>query len=184
MIENPTSSTAWKQPELRRLVNSSQGVTVHMCTMGLTDPYTGEKLRKTTRLVTNSPEVIKEFQGQTCAKVCGPLGTREVHKPILGHTWVNRDNTWERVKLSAYADGYTQEFSMKLLNAVSRDSATGTFVENGTRKEQFLQRRAELEETEIPWFRRPHAEEPPPQKGRTGRHNVRNEDVGRVLVLP
>ena len=99
-----------------------------------------------------SLEVIKEFQGQTCAKICGPLGTREVHKPILGHTWVNRDNTWERVKLSAYAGGYTQEFSMKLLKAVSRESVAGTFVEHSTRKEQFLQTRAELKKRKSSGF--------------------------------
>ena len=74
VIENPTSSRAWNQSPLKELRKESSQVVFHMCTMGLTDPYTGERLRKTTRLVTNSSAVTKRLQDKTCMKVCGPVG--------------------------------------------------------------------------------------------------------------
>ena len=133
VIENPTSSAAWRQLEFRTLVDQSLKITVHMCTLGLRDIYSGELLRKTTRLVTNSSAVVKEFHHMTCNRVlcvvcvcvvccvclcvyvcvlcvvcvCGPTSTREAQTPFLGHTWAQQNGVWNKVQLSAFARGYT-----------------------------------------------------------------------------
>ena len=67
VFEHPASTTSWLTPEVQ-CVLAMPGVTTVIfdkCMTGLVSPL-GTPIRKRTKLMTNSPQVVQAFQGRLC----------------------------------------------------------------------------------------------------------------------
>ena len=82
VVENPSGSTAWQERPMQGLKQYSDEVIVYMCTQGLCDPWSGEPLRKSTRLMTNSRQVVQTFRRCRCKLVCQMEPDFTPHKRI------------------------------------------------------------------------------------------------------
>ena len=107
--ENPVGSRAYKQEELREMLEHTQQVNVDMCAYGLKHPTSGVPIKKSTRLQI-SPEVDVEDLRRRCPG-------HEQHHVVQG-SFKNKDGT--RMSLSEYCGGYTEEFARAVVKAYGR----------------------------------------------------------------
>ena len=117
VLENPAASAAFREAPLVELA-SRDGVgsaKFDMCTQELREPESGLPLKKSTRLLSNSPAIIAHFRSQQCTCTSS-------HARILGSTRVpttvgtNGQQRFRSVNLSEFAGGYTAAFSAKILD--------------------------------------------------------------------
>ena len=148
---------------------------------GLGRPVHRRTSTETTKLLTNSPGLKHVFEQARCSIHCGSTETRPKHNAMLGPTWVQKEGTWKRVRLSEYAGGYTETFAKNILQGTLNDLESGVYVtseemrekrrhmdsqeaevlpmKQKQRREQFERKRALQESAEVPWFTRPQEEE-------------------------
>ena len=87
LLEQPSRSLMLQQPEIMPLVKRDGKTDFDMCAFNLRDPYTKEKLRKRTSIVTNSSAIRATLSTAQHRLTCEP---DEYHKPIRGNTWVKQ----------------------------------------------------------------------------------------------
>ena len=82
ILENPIPSAAWKEPELRRLIEELHCCIAEFdqCRLGLRSAQ-GVPHKKPTRLATSSPSVAELLDGRRCKR-------NHDHAPVLGGTHV------------------------------------------------------------------------------------------------
>ena len=121
VLEQPNKSLMLQQPLIHPLVRRHGKQDFDMCTQNLRDPYTRDKLRKRTSVVTNSATIKQALRGAQHRLCCS---AEEPHKPIRGRTWVEQeDGTWKGIALSSWAGGYTRKFAQTILTAAMADPA-------------------------------------------------------------
>ena len=116
VLENPAASAAFREAPLVELASCDGvgSVKFDMCTQELREPESGLPLKKSTRLLSNSPAIIAHFRTQQCTCTSS-------HARILGLTRVpmnagtNGKPEFRTMNLSEFAGGYTAAFSAKLL---------------------------------------------------------------------
>ena len=81
MLEQPSRSKMLQQPAIAPLVARDGKKDFDMCSFNLRDPYTKEKLRKRTSVVTNSSAIKAALDAAQHRYTCEP---DEIHKPIRG----------------------------------------------------------------------------------------------------
>ena len=177
VVENPSGSAAWQEKPMRDLAVYSDEVIVHMCTQGLCDPWSGEPLRKSTRLMTNSREVVQTFRRCRCKLVCQMEESWQPHKRIEGNTWVKNDNgKWVSTRLSSYCGGYTRQFADNLVRALERElDCKGIFTARHLDLDDFTKRRRLMDENEtrvLPERRPAFDRSERPQRDRAGPYSA------------
>ena len=90
LAENPWSSRAWLTRPGRRILGSPRVKVrkVDQCTLGLKDPLTGKRLKKCTKIATDSPTVAARLADKRCSLVCKKLDPIPEHRTIEGSTVV------------------------------------------------------------------------------------------------
>jgi len=122
VLENPAASAAFREAPLVELAGcyGVESATFDMCTQELREPETALPMKKSTKLLSNSPAIISHFRTQQC--IC-----RGPHTRILGTTRVPSEigtdgqQLFKTVNLSEFAGGYTSAFSAKLLELALSD---------------------------------------------------------------
>lgn len=121
VLEQPNKSLMLQQPLIHPIVRRHGKQDFDMCTQNLRDPYTRDKLRKRTSVVTNSATMKQALRGAQHRICCS---AEEPHKPIRGRTWVRQDDgTWKSIALSSWAGGCTRKFAQTILTAALKDPA-------------------------------------------------------------
>ena len=106
VLEHPTGASSWRLPETVALLNQPGVflVSFHQCRFGLKAPISGQPIRKSTRLLTNSKLIQHRFDRVFC-KCTTP------HKTIQGSEGPH--------KLSKYCEVYLPELCEELAKALA-----------------------------------------------------------------
>ena len=111
--EQPATALSLKLPEIRDVAELCNTGITDMCMYQLRCPETKAHLRKRTWLCSNSSGVMR--------KACTKCDTQHSHKTIEGSV---RLPSGRRVRLSAFAGGYTRPFSEAVITGMEMDLPT------------------------------------------------------------
>ena len=111
--EQPATAQSLKLPEIRDVAELCNTGITDMCMYQLRCPETNAHLRKRTWLCSNSSGVMR--------KACTKCDTQHSHKTIEGSV---RLPSGRRVRLSAFAGGYTRPFSEAVITGMVMDLPT------------------------------------------------------------
>ena len=128
LAENPWSSRAWQTRPGRRIQTLPRAKTrkIDQCTLGLKDPQSGHRLKKCTRIVTDSPTVAFSFEGKRHSMVCGKMSPVPPHRAIEGSTIVTLpDGSRARKNLSEVAGGWSKPMCKLFLDGFEKDLTVG-----------------------------------------------------------
>ena len=107
--ENPLRSAAWQQVPVMKMSERCWEAKPDMCAFGLCAPDTGEPIKKSTRIVTNSKETAR-LLNQKCPGC-------ESHRVIEGSV----KHKGKNIALSEFCGGYTRDFVMTMLDGFMHD---------------------------------------------------------------
>ena len=106
-MENPLTSSAWKQPELQDVMQMTLSIQLDQCMFGLRHPESNDPMQKRTRLQSTSYEMFYQLDSRLCKH-------QHKHAQIAGQChWKGHS-----IAVSKFAGFYPRQFAKAIIRTI------------------------------------------------------------------